>query len=132
MNLICSAFREIVESAITSWALEVERALRELLNHPDGSASSSSFRPPYDSGPYDSARLHKSFGVGTRDLMHIAGSYRRQLPSYITPSCGVNLDELPPVPRSFPNGAVKRAVLAAIDGAASLSAFDLALSRVTI
>jgi hypothetical protein len=88
-SLICSAVREGLESILKMRALDLERAIRELLADKNGTTVVSKFfQHPIISalflGEYDPGKLTKTKAtLGKGDLMHMRFSGRRNLPSYI-------------------------------------------------
>lgn len=90
MSLICTGIKEWLESLLKWRAMDLERALRTLLDDNKGELSAYFFSHPLISslfqGKYDPSRLKKSTlqrWFNDTDAMHMPLSARRNLPSYI-------------------------------------------------
>ncbi|WP_162130160.1 hypothetical protein [Novosphingobium sp. AP12] len=154
-SLICSALRELIEAGLKTRALDLERAVRELLADPDGTGMTRDvFNHPIVAGlfvgKYDPASLRpKEDGP---PLAKLPFSGRRHLPSYIPsgqfvaalvdvvvrgngedvpyarprPKGPIDLARLRAEVERFDNPAVRRALQVATDGAVT---FDEATRR---
>jgi len=88
MSLICTAIKEWIEALLKWRAMDLERAMRTLLDDPDGKATQALYSHPiiYSlfQGGYDHAQLRSSWLVmGTGADRHMRLGARRNLPSYI-------------------------------------------------
>lgn len=91
MSLICTGIREYIEGILKWRAMDLERAVRTLLDDKDGTLAQYFFSHPLISslyqGRYDPAKLagssvNRSIG-GDGESKHMPLSARRNLPSYI-------------------------------------------------
>ncbi|SEN88591.1 hypothetical protein SAMN05428959_103601 [Duganella sp. CF517] len=91
MSLICTGIREYIEGILKWRAMDLERAVRTLLDDKDGALAQFFFSHPLISslyqGQYDPARLtgssvNRSIG-GDGQSKHMPLAARRNLPSYI-------------------------------------------------
>jgi len=88
MSLICTAIKEWIEALLKWRAMDLERAMRTLLDDDDGSTTQALYTHPiiYSlfQGGYDAAQLRSSWLVmGTGADKHMRLGARRNLPSYI-------------------------------------------------
>jgi hypothetical protein len=88
MSLICTAIKEWIEALLKWRAMDLERAMRTLLDDPDGKTTQALYSHPiiYSlfQGGYDAAQLRASWLVmGTGADKHMRLGARRNLPSYI-------------------------------------------------
>jgi hypothetical protein len=88
MSLICTAIKEWIEALLKWRAMDLERAMRNLLDDPDGSTTQSLYSHPiiYSlfQGGYDATQLRSSWlTMGTGADRHMRLGARRNLPSYI-------------------------------------------------
>jgi hypothetical protein len=88
MSLICTAIKEWIEALLKWRAMDLERAMRNLLDDPDGSTTQALYSHPiiYSlfQGSYDAAQLRRSrLTMGTGAGKHMRLGARRNLPSYI-------------------------------------------------
>ena len=88
MSLICTAVKEWIEALLKWRAMDLERAMRTLLDDPDGTATQALYTHPiiYSlfQGSYDAAQLRRSWlTMGTGADKHMRLGARRNLPSYI-------------------------------------------------
>ena len=91
MSLICTAIKEWIEALLKWRAMDLERALRNMLEAPDdptGKTTQALYQHPIIyalfQGGYDYAQLRSSwFTMGTGADQHMRLSFRRNLPSYI-------------------------------------------------
>jgi len=87
MSLICTAVKEWIEGVLKWRAMDLERALRTLLDDADGTTTAFLYRHPlvYSlfQGRYDPTRLKRSPLTPGQGAKHVPLSARRHLPSYI-------------------------------------------------
>ena len=88
MSLICTAIKEWIEALLKWRAMDLERAMRNLLADPDGKTTQLLYSHPiiYSlfQGSYDAAQLRSSWlTMGTGADKHMRLGARRNLPSYI-------------------------------------------------
>jgi hypothetical protein len=87
MSIICTAVKEWLEGMLKWRAMDLERALRTLLDDQDGTTTAYLFRHPViDSlfeGRYDPAHLRDKWLTFVKSARYMRWSQRRQLPSYI-------------------------------------------------
>ena len=88
MSLICTAIKEWIEALLKWRAMDLERAMRTLLDDPDGKTTQALYSHPiiYSlfQGGYDAAQLRASWLVmGSGADKHMRLGARRNLPSYI-------------------------------------------------
>jgi len=88
MSLICTAIKEWIEALLKWRAMDLERAMRTLLNDDDGRTTQALYTHPiiYSlfQGTYDAAQLRSSWlAMGTGADKHMRLGARRNLPSYI-------------------------------------------------
>ena len=88
MSLICTAIKEWIEALLKWRAMDLERAMRNLLADPDGKTTQALYSHPiiYSlfQGSYDAAQLRSSWlTMGTGADKHMRLGARRNLPSYI-------------------------------------------------
>lgn len=88
MALVCTAIQESVEALLKWRAMDLERALRNLLADPLGQTTQALYRHPILHGlflgSYDPAKLHtRRFATGGAADRHMRLRDRRHLPSYI-------------------------------------------------
>lgn len=88
MSLICTAIKEWIEALLKWRAMDLERAMRTLLDDPDGKTTQALYSHPiiYSlfQGGYDHRNLRSSWMVmGTGADKHMRLGARRNLPSYI-------------------------------------------------
>ena len=88
MSLICTAIKEWIEALLKWRAMDLERAMRNLLADPDGTTTQALYTHPiiYSlfQGTYNAAQLRSSWlTMGTGADKHMRLSARRNLPSYI-------------------------------------------------
>jgi hypothetical protein len=88
MSLICTAIKEWIEALLKWRAMDLERAMRTLLDDDDGSTTQALYTHPiiYSlfQGTYDAAQLRSSWlAMGTGADKHMRLGARRNLPSYI-------------------------------------------------
>ena len=88
MSLICTAIKEWIEALLKWRAMDLERAMRNLLADPDGKTTQELYSHPiiYSlfQGTYDAAQLRSSWlTMGTGADKHMRLGARRNLPSYI-------------------------------------------------
>jgi hypothetical protein len=88
MSLICTAIKEWIEALLKWRAMDLERAMRTLLDDPDGKTTQVLYSHPiiYSlfQGGYDHTQLRTSWLVmGTGADRHMRLGARRNLPSYI-------------------------------------------------
>ena len=88
MSLICTAVKEWIEALLKWRAMDLERAMRNLLDDPDGRTTQALYSHPiiYSlfQGRYDATQLRSSWlTMGTGADQHMRLSARRNLPSYI-------------------------------------------------
>ena len=88
MSLICTAIKEWIEALLKWRAMDLERAMRNLLADPDGKTTQELYSHPiiYSlfQGSYDAAQLRSSWlTMGTGADKHMRLGARRNLPSYI-------------------------------------------------
>ena len=88
MSLICTAIKEWIEALLKWRAMDLERAMRNLLDDPDGTTTQALYSHPiiYSlfQGGYDAAQLRRSWlTMGTGADKHMRLGARRNLPSYI-------------------------------------------------
>ncbi|MDM0104138.1 hypothetical protein QTH97_04290 [Variovorax sp. J22R24] len=90
MALTCTAIKEWIEGVLKWRAMDLERALRTLLDDPDGSTTAFLFRHPQIfslfQGKYDPSTLTSSMLTPGAGAMHMPLRHRRNLPSYIPSS----------------------------------------------
>jgi len=87
MALICTAVKEWIEGIFKWRAMDLERALRNLLDDSSGEITARLFQHPMISalfqGRYDPSRLTSSAMTPGAGAKHVRLSSRRNLPSYI-------------------------------------------------
>jgi len=88
MSLICTAIKEWIEALLKWRAMDLERAMRTLLDDPEGKTTQALYSHPiiYSlfQGGYDHKQLRSSWLVmGTGADRHMRLGARRNLPSYI-------------------------------------------------
>ena len=88
MSLICTAIKEWIEALLKWRAMDLERAMRTLLDDPDGKATQALYSHPiiYSlfQGGYDHRQLRSSWlAMGSGADRHMRLGARRNLPSYI-------------------------------------------------
>jgi len=88
MSLICTAIKEWIEALLKWRAMDLERAMRTLLDDPDGKTTQALYSHPiiYSlfQGGYDHRNLRSSrLVMGTGADKHMRLGARRNLPSYI-------------------------------------------------
>lgn len=92
MSLICTGIKEWIEGILKWRAMDLEQALRTLLNDPSGDLTAMLYEHPLISclfiGGYDPRNLKKSSKFLTQMMLQVDASYmplskRRNLPSYI-------------------------------------------------
>jgi len=88
MSLICTAIKEWIEALLKWRAMDLERAMRTLLDDPEGRTTQALYSHPiiYSlfQGGYDHKQLRSSWLVmGTGADRHMRLGARRNLPSYI-------------------------------------------------
>lgn len=90
VSLICTAAKEWLEGVFKWRAMDLERALRTLLDDADGTMTAELLQHPllYSlfAGRYDPAQLRNSWLTPGEGSKHMRLSHRRNLPSYI-PAC---------------------------------------------
>jgi hypothetical protein len=116
MALMCTAIKEWLEGALKWRAMDLERAMRTLLDDRDGVTTGYLYRHPMIfslfQGKYDASKLRTSWWTPFRHELHMHLWWRRNLPSYIPtahfatafidtiargPTVG-NLEDLPSTP----------------------------------
>lgn len=87
MALICTAVKEWIEGVLKWRAMDLERAMRTLLDDTDGTTTAYLYRHPliYSlfQGRYDPQQLRSSVMTPGKGSQHMRLSKRRNLPSYI-------------------------------------------------
>ena len=88
MSLVCTAIKEWIEALLKWRAMDLERAMRTLLDDPDGKATQALYSHPiiYSlfQGGYDHRQLRSSWlAMGSGADRHMRLGARRNLPSYI-------------------------------------------------
>jgi len=87
MSLICTAVKEWIEGVLKWRAMDLERALRTLLDDNNGAITALLYRHPliYSlfQGPYDPSQIKHSPLTPGRGAQHMRLRARRNLPSYI-------------------------------------------------
>ena len=86
-SLICTAVKEWIEGILKWRAMDLERAMRTLLDDHDGTTTAYLYRHPMVcslyQGSYDPAQLTSSMMTPGAGAKHVRLSKRRNLPSYI-------------------------------------------------
>jgi hypothetical protein len=87
MSLVCTAIKEWLEGVLKWRAMDLERALRTLLDDAAGEVTLDLYRHPLIhslfQGSYDPASLRSSMMTPGKGAMHMRLRDRRNLPSYI-------------------------------------------------
>ena len=87
MALTCTAIKDWIEGVLKWWAMDLECALRTLLDDPDGYTTSFLYRHPQIfslfQGTYDPAHLTSSMLTLGKGALHMHLWHRRNLPSDI-------------------------------------------------
>lgn len=153
VSLICSAAREMIEAVMKTRAMDLERALRELLADPQGAGPVKQlFGHPMIAGLFRGTYEQVDEAGGTGATRNLSWSQRRQLPSYIPagqfsaalvdlitrgagetpyaparPQGPVDLARLRADAARLADPVLRRAILAATDGATTLDDAKLRL-----